>query len=277
MTLKSLLLALILVLLSFQYSALAEKKEKEGVSRRSFLQRAAAAVTAVVAVPSLPFSAGATAKGLPITLRKKLASLRLSTLGTSDSGLKIYISQLKELTHPGTPDVLKKYINVRINSAEQALEGFDAMKAEQLAFKTKTKSLGAKISKKNALKSASKNSRPGLKKINLNKIEALGDLNAMPPDIRMLTIRTLLDVNLMSRMAWQAHYGDKTVTLTKNEVQLIQEYKHLLNLTLKSAPKKSLSSVLIPKLVQEADFVLEAYRSTSRLKKTNIISCSKIL
>jgi hypothetical protein len=77
-------------------------------------------------------------------------------------------------------------------------------------------------------------------------------------------------------MAWQAHYGSDSVVLGRSDVLLIEEYRQALETALYISPQDSLSAKLIPKLLIEADFVLESTKFSTRARG-GALSCKGFL
>jgi|GEM_PF-2766220 len=252
-------------------------EEKSKISRRGFLgSLVATTATAVVAPSVLSAGANTTAASsavIPQALLKKLAALRIASLDTIDSGLGVYVKQLKKILSATKSDKVASLLNARILKAEESLAVYDQVRAAAQGEMRTSFNKGSNAGGD----SLTQTDHQSTLKLNQKKARALRDLSSLPPDSRFLIIRSLLDVRLLNRMAWQAHYGSASLVLTSSDVSLLEEYRHALELTLSDSAKGSLSKSIIPSLLREADFVLENTSLSLRAKKARSFSCKKIL
>jgi len=249
----------------------------EDSSRRGFLKAVVATATSAAVAPSVVSEIGtATRVKIPPEIKRQLARFRLESLDTVESGLEVYIEKLKEIAQNTNSKELEVFLKARVKSAEQALSVFNNVKInsqgeEITRFELQQDVETLRLPEKERLKEK--------QALNQSRLNSLSDLQSMPHDVRTLLIRGLLDVGLMNRMAWQAHFGAEAQILDAADADLLQSYKEMLAITLESAPKNSLSSLLIPKLLKEARFVL-SNSPVHKLKKRNTnrsFSCGKFI
>jgi len=254
--------------------ALAED-EQHIVSRRSFLGGLLATAGAAAAAPVIPING--TPSALTEAAKLQLAKLRLSSLDTIDSGLEVYIDKLTQIMKSTDSQRLKEFLSMRIEKAERALAVYKDIQLNSTGEVTTDHSTS--VSQADPSVQAEKERLKQLHKKNQERVQNLGDLESIDPDVRLLMIRGLLDVDVMNRMAAQNAYGIENTILSNPDVSLLTEYKRLIEATIASAPASSLVLILAPQLLAEVEVVLENSPLWHRRHqaKGKALSCGKFI
>jgi len=264
---------LTLALTAFSVTGFADENKK-GLTRRGFISSFLAA-GAVAATPSSVLSAGSTSgsstAALPPAILKKLAAIRISSLDTIDSGLNVYIKQLRKILADTRSESLKKLLNARIIKAENALTIYQDVRMAARGEVTTSFENSNTVSN-----SLSKIDQKETLRLNQKKIRMLQDLDSISPDLKFLIIRSVLDVRLLNRMAWQAHYGSESIILSQSDTALLEKYQLALEKALSMSPPDSMSALMIPKLLTEVDFVLDNTKFSVRTGRESF-SCKSLI
>lgn len=287
------LLSLILILISFNLYAV--DLDQQGMGRRGFLRGLFGTAMVVAINPSFVPSAPPLT-GLPASLKEMLVKLRLKTIyeiGPETAlkpdpflGLRKYHQLLRELAQSTSSPEHRAIILGRIKATEDTLIAFERVYAR-----------GANITQ-----SSSASQTPETQKrvqIHEEEFESLDltdeasdlplkhELERLPLDVRIVTIRTLLGPDLLRKMAWQVHYSNPQFgmaeVLKRSDINFIQEYYSYLhqlrselelekmNLEARGLSdfgiENGISTALVYQFMAEArDVILAYYRVTKGIK-----------
>lgn len=296
-----------------------QNTDKTQLSRRGFLRglMGAGAVAAVNPMSVLSSGFGAVNAALPEALKRHIVKVRLKTISVvgesatgqvSDPflGLKNYIKFLEELAlDPNNANYNSALLN-KLKAAKQSLVVFEQAYLKNINSASNLDNKSANSGETS--QSQSVNVQDPISIEEEKGSDYLSLLRQMPMDLRVLTIRSLLGVDLLRRMAWQVHYSGivsidnaevsvegvqfgsyrnkPTLILTETEFLLVQKYKSYLVQTwneilqektfLKSKgmldgfENISIAELLLIQFIEESELVVQAYKTAQNFNNSNL-------
>ncbi len=306
----------------FSVNLFATQNRNQGqVSRRGFLSGllGAGAVAVVNPMSVLSSGFGAVNVALPEALKRHIVRMRLKTVSVVGEsvtgkvtdpflGLKNYVKFLEELAlDPRHANYNAALLN-KLKAAKQSLVMFEQAYLKNLgkglesSSNSETKSIDSNSSgsKRGQL---SREVSPEHLAAEAEQQEFLLQLQELPMDLRIITIRSLLGLDHLRRMAWQVHYSgiveiesiglshesfevqhpinSSTVILSLEEMKLIRQYRFYLLETLHELLTEktflnakgmlegfeniSMAELLLNQFLEESNLVIQAYETAQDL------------
>ena len=198
---------------------------------------------------------------------KEIAKIRIKALqGAHElgaSGLESYIFQLKKLHSKVQSDAIKKLLEGRIGLAEKTLRNVHLLHTKHGVSDVKSKSDG-----------------DGLRQALDRRQQIYKDYVDMPIDLRIITIRAMLDPALLRRMAWQFETleiskGFFPEALSHSDARFLKKYLSFLESFKEPASKSPLAQQVLKQTIREVEASLYSYRQVQRVQ-TDATLCRRV-